>query len=123
MIEQYSLEEWNRKSWVESANDPACGFPLQSLPYCVMADGDGKAPGVGIGSLVLSLAWCSRNGLLDGMQDSMRKACGAESLNALMACGPDAQTALRARLTDLLDARASVAMPWAYMLPPRAPTR
>ena len=39
-------------SWVESANAPRCGFPLDNLPWCRF--GDNKI-GVGIGDFVLDL--------------------------------------------------------------------
>ena len=49
MIEAFSRADWSRNSWVESANEAGCGFPLQSLPYCIVAGprGSGRA-GVGI---------------------------------------------------------------------------
>ena len=102
--------EWSRKSWVESANDAACGFPLQSLPYCIFAGDDRCArPGVGIGTFILDLQMCSRCGLFEGLPESILKACEAQTLNALIACGAAAHTALRKRLMDLLDAKADKA--------------
>jgi fumarylacetoacetase len=99
--------EWSRNSWVESANDPACGFPLQSLPYCVFAGEDGRARlGVGIGASILDLRWSKGAGLLDGLPAVIQAACDAPTLNALMACEPSAHAALRNRLMDLLDVRA-----------------
>lgn len=101
------IGEWSRKSWVESANDPACGFPLQSLPYCIFANDAGAArPGVGIGAFVLDLKQLSLNGLFAEFPASLRFACEAESLNPLLACGRDEQAALRSRIMDLLDAAA-----------------
>jgi fumarylacetoacetase len=107
LTEQFSLQEWSRKSWVESANDPDGGFPLQSLPYCIFAGEDGVArPGVGIGNQVLDLSQCGRSGLMDGLPTHVCVACHAKTLNPLLQCGPAAHYALRARLMDLLDARA-----------------
>lgn len=101
------IGEWSRKSWVESANDPACGFPLQSLPYCIFANDAGAArPGVGIGAFVLDLKQLSLNGLFAEFPASLQFACEAESLNPLLACGRDEQAALRSRIMDLLDAAA-----------------
>ena len=107
MIELFSREEWGRKSWVESANDPECGFPLQSLPYCVFAgeDGGGRL-GVGIGDQVLDLGKASRVGLMEGLSAAVCAACAAGTLNPLLECGTAAHQALRARLMDLLDERA-----------------
>ena len=48
-----------RRSWIESANDPAADFPLQSLPYCTFscpARGvPDPVPGVAIGDRVVDL--------------------------------------------------------------------
>ena len=102
--------EWSRVSWVESARDAECGFPLQSLPYCIFADESGRArPGVGIGAFVLDLERCSRSGLFAGLPASIQSACSARTLNPLIACGPAAHRLLRGLLMDLLDAEADMA--------------
>jgi fumarylacetoacetase len=104
MIEGPSSAEWSRTSWVESANDPSCGFPLQSLPYCVFAGDDGRPrPGVGIGKLVLDLQRCSRGGLLEGLPAQIQISCLTQTLNGIVACEASAHAALRNRLMDLLD--------------------
>jgi fumarylacetoacetase len=106
-MDRYSSKEWNRRSWVESANDLTCGFPLQSLPYCIFANGSGPdRPGVGIGRFVLDLKQCNLAGLLEELPASIRFACEAESLNALIECGSEERTALRSRIMNLLDAAA-----------------
>jgi fumarylacetoacetase len=109
-MDGFSSVEWRRTSWVESANDPVCGFPLQSLPYCVFAGQDGMPRlGVGIGSFVLDLQQCVRGGLLQGLVAAPRAACEAKTLNPLIACGTAAHAVLRGRLMDLLDSRADEA--------------
>ena len=102
--------DWNRRSWLDSANDPTCGFPLQSLPYCVMA-GETNRPGigVGIGESILDLRRCKNAGLLDGLPVPILEACTAQILNALMACEATAHADLRARLMTLLDHEADTA--------------
>ena len=106
-MNQILATEWSRTSWVESANDPACGFPLQSLPYCILAGEDGRArPGARIGAFVLDLRWCKGAGLLEGLPTHLQSACEARTLNPLIACGAAAHAALRTRLMDLLDAEA-----------------
>lgn len=110
MIEPFSKAEWSRKSWVESANEAGCGFPMQSLPYCIFADEEGRArTGVGIGAFVLDLRWCRGAGLLDGLPGPLLAACEAKTLNALLGCGSVAHAGLRNRLMDLLDAEAEEA--------------
>lgn len=102
-----SAAEWSRQSWVESANDPACGFPLQSLPYCVFArEGCRTSVGAGIGTQIFDLRKSRGMGLLEGLPASILKACEAQTLNLLMACEPSAYAVLRARLMDLLDVAA-----------------
>ena len=109
-MDEVSIAEWSRSSWVESANDPACGFPLQSLPYCIFAGEDGRArPGVGIGSFVLDMRWCRGAALFEGLPAEILAACDARTLNALMACGAESHAALRSRLMDLLDREADQA--------------
>jgi fumarylacetoacetase len=110
LTERFSIAEWSRMSWVESANDPDCGFPLQGLPYCIFAGEDGLGrPGVGIGALVLDLERCGQGGLLDGLPEDLLAACEVRTLNPLIACGTATHTALRTRLMDLLDAEADQA--------------
>jgi fumarylacetoacetase len=105
--DRFSNADWRRTSWIDPANEPTCGFPLQSLPYCVFA-GTGGSPhvGAGIGSFVLDLEKCSRSGLFDELPASTRSACEAQTLNPLITVGAAAHEALRSRLMDLLDSEA-----------------
>src|ERR1700722_12812658 len=81
----------NPESWVESANDPAVGFPLQSLPLCSFISsesGEGAAHlGVGIGKFVLDLHALSSRGYFDQLGPEVEAALQAPQLNALMRCG------------------------------------
>jgi len=107
LMEQFSTSGWKRTSWIESANDPASGFPLQSLPYCIFAvDARPARPGVGIGTFALDLEHCSRSGLLEGLPASIQASCLQRTLNALIACGAAAHASLRTRIMHLLDAQA-----------------
>jgi fumarylacetoacetase len=109
-MDEEFVAEWNRKSWVESANDPGCGFPLQSLPYCVFAGEDGRPRlGAGIGAFVLDLRWSRGAGLFDGLPATLQSACEARTLNPLIACGGAVHAALRSRLMDLLGSEADPA--------------
>jgi len=94
-----------------SANNPASGFPLQSLPFCsFLSAQEGNAHlGVGIGSFLLDLHELSRVGLLGLLETEVQSACAAPQLNSLMRCGPAAWSALRPVLIDLLKDDASPA--------------
>lgn len=89
-------------SWVDSANDPACPFPLNNLPCGVFSIGD-MAPrcGVAIGDFVLDVAALEAAGLLVLADDPL---FGGPFWNDVMAAGPAVWAALRARLTVLLAA-------------------
>jgi len=82
------------ESWVESANQPGCDFPIQNLPYGVFRrKGTSETPrgGVAIGEEILDLAALgSRTG---------------PSLNSLAAAGPRAWKALRKALSTGLSAK------------------
>ena len=90
-----------RRSWVESANDPAGDFPLQNLPAGVFHADSSPAPriGIAIGDQVLDLAAAGSAGLLP---PGVTGACGQSTLNTLMALGAPAWSGLRGRLSELL---------------------
>ena len=90
------------KSWVESANEPDTDFPVQNLPYGVFSyDGETRI-GIAIGDQVLDLRACAQQDLLGELHSDAVNACKQESLNDLMAHGPEAWSALRNQLTVLL---------------------
>jgi fumarylacetoacetase len=83
------------RSWVESANEPGCEFPIQNLPLGIFKRKRGKeAPrgGVAIGDQILDLAAL---GIRTG-----------PTLNGLAAMGPRAWKRLRRQLSKALSARA-----------------
>ncbi len=90
------------KSWVTSANEPESDFPIENLPYGVFRHGDEIHIGVAIGDQILDLHTCAATTLLQGLSNSLLSACRANVLNNLMALGPKAWSALRARITALL---------------------
>jgi fumarylacetoacetase len=94
------------KSWVAAANDPNSDFPLQNLPYGVFRFRDQTHIGVAIGDRILDLHACVSAGLLSALGEDIQNACKSESLNALMALGPEAWSALRQRVTNLLSGAA-----------------
>jgi fumarylacetoacetase len=112
------------RSWVESASEPGIDFPLENLPFGVFRGKGGAATmGVAIGESILDLRATAAADLLPS---EVAAACGADSLNALMAMGRAAVSMLRARIVELLSdtiARARVepllvAQPDAVMLLP-----
>jgi fumarylacetoacetase len=104
MIDWKEMAARGGASWVESANDPEGGFPLDNLPYCVFTCGERRhpRPGIRIGDLILDLAGASRSGGLEGLDHALLAACHAHTLNKLIACEPAALAALRERLQHLL---------------------
>lgn len=88
------------RSWVESANDAECSFPLNNLPCGVFSVGaDARRCGVAIGEFVLDVAALEARGLLslDG-----GPLLGVPCWNAVMGAGSAVWAALRNRLTALL---------------------
>jgi len=98
---------------VVSANNPASGFPLQSLPYCSFVSsqdgGEDAHLGVGIGLFLLDLHELCRSGLVSALDVKIQQACTSPQLNSLMRCGPAAWSALRRMLIELLMEDASPA--------------
>jgi fumarylacetoacetase len=88
------------RSWVDSANDPACAFPLNNLPCGVFSVGeDDPRCGVAIGNFVLDVAALEETGLLTLEGGPL---LDVPFWNDLMEAGPAVWAALRARLTTLL---------------------
>jgi fumarylacetoacetase len=94
----------NLKSWIASANDPQTGFPPANLAYGVFTHAHATQIGVAIGDQILNLRSCASEGLFSCLQDEIVDACTAGVLNPLMALGAQAWSALRRRITELLDA-------------------
>lgn len=88
------------RSWVDSANAPACPFPLNNLPCGVFSTADTSPRcGVAIGDRIVDMAALEAAGVLK-LADA---PLFAEPVwNAVMAAGPAVWRALRAALTELL---------------------
>jgi fumarylacetoacetase len=98
-----------RRSWIESANDPATDFPIQNLPFGVFRRRDGGESarvGVAIGDQIVDVAACARAGFLSTEAALAAERCGQPQLNDLMSLGRSATTALRRALSAFLDAGA-----------------
>ena len=89
------------KSWIESANDPECHFPLQNLPYGVARIGDGPARCVvAIGDNVADLSVLENHGLVTACDNGT--VFDQAELNSFMELGADAWSTVRTSLTQLL---------------------
>ena len=92
------------KSWVESANTPDTGFPLNNLPYGVFSlahsnEADNPARcGVAIGNQILDVATLERDGVIN-LGEPLLQSPG---WNNLMAAGSQRWQELRSRLHQLL---------------------
>ncbi|MDP7029782.1 MAG: fumarylacetoacetase [Phycisphaerales bacterium] len=93
-----------RQSWIESANELGCDFPIQNLPFGVFEGEDGAGRiGVAIGRQVLDVTAAIETGAL-ALEGEAACALCAESLNDFMALGPDVWHRVRVAIGDLLDA-------------------
>src|SRR5258708_23913749 len=93
-----------RRSWVASANEHP-EFPIQNLPLGVFVPRGGPARGgIAIGDDILDLAAALELGLLDGLAAKAAEAASGATLNPMFALGREARTALRHRMSDVLDA-------------------
>ena len=90
-----------RRSFVGSANAPACDFPIQNLPFGVFRTAGG-APrvGVAIGDQILDVAAAAAG--FEGRAAEAARACATPPLNRLMALGPQHASALRLALSRAL---------------------
>ena len=95
------------RSWVASANAPGTDFPIQNLPFAVFRRKGTREPwrgGVAIGDEVLDLAAVVASGAISGDAEQALRAAAGDTLNALMALGPAAASALRLALSRALRA-------------------
>lgn len=92
-----------RASWIATANGHA-EFPIQNLPFGVFRRRSGEAGrvGVAIGDQIVDVSAAAP--AFSGEAASAVAACAAPQLNDLMACGPQAWSALRRQLSHLLSA-------------------
>jgi fumarylacetoacetase len=87
------------KSWIDSANQPDCEFPIQNLPYGIFRTA-GAAPraGVAIGDRILDLAVLAQEGVLQ----CEASVFAQPRLNDFIALGPDSWRSVRSQLVALL---------------------
>lgn len=103
-----ALNETHRpdlQSWVASANVAGQDFPIQNLPFAVFRrKGSTEAfrGGVAIGDQILDLAAVAQTGVFAGDVQAAIQAGAQSKLNALMALGQSAWSALRLALSRAL---------------------
>jgi fumarylacetoacetase len=98
------------RSWVASANAPGSDFPLQNLPFAVFrrrGSAEASRGGVAIGDQIVDLAALASADVVSGLAQDAARAGAQPSLNALMALGPAAWSALRLALSRALRAGAA----------------
>ncbi|MEX3940272.1 fumarylacetoacetase [Paraburkholderia sp. BR10937] len=93
-----------RKSWVESANDAQCDFPIQNLPFGVFSDTNNATArvGVAIGDLVADLAVLHEAGLLRLPANAQQDVFARAALNDFIALGRETWRSVRVQLSSLL---------------------
>ena len=101
MMQLDETHDPDRKSWIDSANEPDQDFPIQNLPYGVFSTPDKPKPrvGVAIGDFILCLASIARAGLLEVSGDIFDQP----GLNQFMALGPEHWAHTRKTLSSLLE--------------------
>jgi fumarylacetoacetase len=93
-----------RRSFVESANGHS-DFPIQNLPLGIYSKrGERPRGGVAIGDEIFDLKMACEAGLFAGDAKRAAEAASGARLNALSALGAVPRAALRARLSEMLDA-------------------
>jgi len=94
-----------KRSWLASANDAACDFPIQNLPFGIFSDGGDPSPraGVAIGDAIVDLAALAEAGHL-GSSTIDARLFRHPTLNDFIALGRDAWRSVRIALSQVLDA-------------------
>jgi fumarylacetoacetase len=93
------------RSWVASANEPGCDFPIQNLPFGVFrrfGRGEAFRVGVAIGNKIVDVTAVQDNGLFSGAAVAPALMARGSTLNGLMATGPAAWSQLRLALSRML---------------------
>jgi fumarylacetoacetase len=97
------------RSWLDSANRADADFPIQNLPFGVFRRSAGEGAdryrgGVAIGDQILDLGAADLRSLSSGVVTEALVACGEPTLNSYLALGPEAWSALRGFLSEVLRA-------------------
>jgi fumarylacetoacetase len=105
---QHQLDETHdprARSWVDSANQSDCDFPIQNLPFAEFRRKDSAEEfrgGVAIGDQIVDLAGLAQLGVFQTQAAQGLRAGGLSSLNSLMQLGPEVSSAVRRALFEAL---------------------
>lgn len=93
------------RSWLASAHAPGTDFPLQNLPFAsfrLAGNQEALRGGVAIGDQIIDLAALAQAQPFAGLTAQALQAAAQPTLNAFMALGPAAWSALRLALSRAL---------------------
>ena len=99
-----------RRSWLASANDAACDFSIQNLPYGIFSNGPSSAArvGVALGDQIIDLAALQQAGLLtlqEPMHEPVQQSVFRQTrLNDFIALGSRVWGEVRHQLSTLFEA-------------------
>ena len=105
MLERNETHDPTLKSWVDSANQPDCDFPIQNLPFAVLrrkGSDETFRGAVAIGDQALDLAAVAALELYDGELQHSLEACAQPALNHFMSLGAERWHGLRLELSRML---------------------
>lgn len=95
-----------RKSWVDTANQDDCDFPIQNLPFGLFSSSGGKPRfGVAIGDKVLDVARAIDAGFISSGVLASAKLEELSCLNSILALDPERLSEFRRQVATLLDAQ------------------
>ena len=105
MIQLNETHDASLTSWLPSANQDGCDFPVQNLPFAVFRrknSTDKYRGGVAIGDQVLDLAAVYKLEIFTEPAQAALEACCDSSLNRFMAMGYESWSELRLQLSRAL---------------------
>ena len=99
-METHNPNDPSLKSWVESANQIDCHFPVQNLPFGVFSDNKNtsKRVGIAIGKQILDLSVIEKTKYLSVVEGTFNQS----SLNAFMEMGASVWKETRNAISRIL---------------------
>ncbi|WP_183085120.1 fumarylacetoacetase [Trinickia fusca] len=99
----------SKKSWLASANEATCDFPIQNLPFGIFSDtrNSARRVGVAIGDVIVDLAALQAAGQLT-LPEGSGDVFAQPVLNPFIALGRETWRSVRIALSTLLDANCAL---------------